>query len=303
MKKLNLLAVAAACVLAACSSSGKEEIPPVTPTPDKPTEKIPISLSLGVSRITDNSFDKGDETGLYVVNATNGQSGTLLSTGNHVNNMRFTYSADGKWNPDTPIYWADNRTHADFYVYHPYTSSVSSVTGLPFSVKADQSAEVDYKKADFVYGKTANVAPTESAVSISTSHLMSCMQISVKPGNGFTTEMLAAADIQVAVNGVKTSASIDLTNGSVTATGTAQTCTPYLNDGTYRLLVVPQTVDETQLITVTIDGKAYSLTKGFTFEKGKTHPFNVTVTKSNSGINVGINPWEVDGEDHGGIAE
>lgn len=303
MKKLNLLATLAACVLVACSSSGKEDIPPVTPTPDQPTEKIPISLSLGVSRITDNSFDKGDEIGLYVVNATNGQPGTLLNTGNHVTNMRFTYSADNQWNPDTPIYWADNQTHADFYVYHPYTPSVSSVSSMPFCVKANQSAEADYKKSDFVYGQATNVAPTVSAVSISASHLMSGMQIAVKPGNGFTAETLAAADIRVSVNGLKTSANIDLASGAVTATGTEQTCTPHLSEGTYRLLVVPQTVNETQLITVTIDGKSYSLTKGFTFEQGKTHAFNVSVSKSSSGISVGVNPWEVDGEDHGGIAE
>ena len=64
--------------------------------------------------------------------------------------MGFTYS--GTWNPDTPIYLTDNSTHADFYVYHPYVSSVADVTKLAFTAMDNQSAESDYKKSDFVYG-------------------------------------------------------------------------------------------------------------------------------------------------------
>ena len=293
--------MAAAYFLAACSSSGSEDNSPVNP--ETPATKLPIKLNTRLSRVSDASFDSGDHIGLYVVNYANGTTGTLKNTGNHVNNMRFTYTASSVWEADTPVYWADNETHADFYAYHPYTGSISHVNQLSFSVKTSQAAEADYKGSDFVYGKTANVAPTENAVNIMASHLMSNMLITVKPGNGFTSEALAAADIQVAVNGVKTAATIDLATGAVTASGGAKTCTPWLSDGTYKLLVVPQTVASTQLITVTIDGKPYNLTKEFTFEQGKVYSFPVVVTRTNSGINVGVNPWEADGEDHGGLAE
>lgn len=294
--------MAAAVFLAACSSSGGEEPTPVAP--ETPAVKVPIKLATRLSRITDNAFDATDRLGVYVVNQTNGVPGTLKTTGNHVDNLCFTYSTAGTWNPDVPVYWVDNQTHADFYVYHPYTAGITNVNQLDFSVKVDQSAEADYKKADFVYGKTANVAPTADAVQVMTSHQMSSMVITVKPGNGFTTESLAAASIQVAVNGLKTHATINLADGILTAAGSnAQACTPWHTGDMYKLLVVPQTVESTALITVTIDGKPYSLTKGFTFEKGKVYNFPVTVTKTNSGINVGVNPWENDGEDHGGIAE
>lgn len=301
MKKQNLLVLLAACMLAACSSGSSEEETPVSP--ESPTGKMPIKLATRLSRITENSFDSGDEIGVYVVNRTNGVAGTLKSSGNHVDNMRFTYSVGGTWNPDTPIYWTDNETHADFYVYHPYSSGIARVDQLTFTARTDQSAEADYKKTDFVYGKTENVAPTTEAVNVMTSHLMSSMLITVEPGNGFTTESLAAATVKVTVNGLKTIASIDLGTGSVTAVGEAHTCTPWLSAGTYKLLVVPQVVESTRLITVNIDGKDYHLTKGFTFEKGKVYNFPVTVTKTSSGINVGVNPWEKDNEDHGGVAE
>ena len=300
MKKQNLFgSLLAACLMVSCSSGSSDEIIPSAP--EKPAEKLPITLTTQLSRITDNSFDSGDKIGVYVVNYSGGTASTLKNSGNHVNNMCFTYS--GTWNPDTPIYWADNSTHADFYVYHPYVSSVADVTKLAFTAMDNQSAESDYKKSDFVYGKTANVAPTAEAVKVMTSHMMSNMHITVKPGNGFTAESLKAADVKVAVNGLKTNATINLSTGIISATGDAKTCTPWLSGETYKLLVVPQTVESTQLITVTINGKPYNLTKAFTFEKGKVYNCPVVVTKTNNGINVGINPWETDGEDHGGIAE
>jgi len=82
-----------------------------------------------------------------------------------------------------------------------------------------------------------------------------------------------------------------------------QSIKPWLTGGVYKALIVPQTVDETNLITVSVDGRDYNLKKGFTFESGKSHKFTVTVSKTSSGINVNISQWESDDIDHGGVAE
>ena len=251
--KTFFTAAFAVCALCACSS-GADGNDHETPEKPVPTGKLPITISTSVSgveesRVTDYAFEAGDEAGLYVVNRrADGSAAQLLAQGNHVDNMHFTYN--GTWTPDSPIYWLDNETHADFYLYYPYKASVADVEALPFSVAADQSTEAAYKSGDVVIGSALNVVPTESAVSIEAKHVMSQMLVTLEPGNGFTEESLAAADVQVKINGVKTAATANLSTATVTATGSAATVTPLHVENAYKALVVPQSVAESNLITV-----------------------------------------------------
>lgn len=305
MKKTTLTMLLAGALMASCSSGGGDDAPstPETPvTPETPTKRpINISTSIAATRATDYGFESGDKIGLYVVNHAADGTATLLNTGNYVDNMRFVYN--GSWTPDTPIYWKDNATRADFYLYYPYSAAVSNVKAIPFTAKADQSTEAAYKASDLMAGSTQRVAPTDEAVSIEASHLLSQAVITVGAGNGFTAASLAASSIGVKINGVKTACTFDLTDRSTTATGTATDVTPYCTSNTWKALIVPQTTTGGELITVTVDGREFKLRKAFTFEGGKRHAFTVVVSKTSNGINVNINPWEDDGTDNGGTAE
>ena len=287
--------------ITSCSSEVNETGEnPVTP-PTKREIKISTNVS-GITRATDTGFDTNDKCGLYVVNrGIDNSSSALKATGNHVDNMRFTYS--GTWTPDTPIYWMDNTTHADFYLYFPYQSGISDVNAMSFSVKTDQSSESAYKASELLIGSVKDMAPTESAVIINAKHVLSQMIVNVAAGNGFTTESLAAANIGVTINGTKVSATVDIASSAVSATGDAQSIKPWNTNGTWKALVIPQSVEETNLITVNVDGKDYNLKKAFTFVSGKSHKFTVTVSKTSNGINVNIDGWETDDTDNGGVAE
>lgn len=290
--------IAGAALLTAGCSGGSDE---PAPTPSEPKKiEIKISPSVTESRATDYGFEKGDRVGLYVVNRTGGVSGTLLDAGNYVDNMRFTY--DGTWVPDDLLYWKDNETHADFYLYYPY-STVNSVKAHPVVLQADQSSEAAYKASDFMVGKKIDVAPTAAATVINVSHVMSRVMIYLEAGNGFTKESLAASNVSVRINGIKCNSTVDLTTGAVTATGSAAAVTPFFTDNTYKALIVPQTVGEGNLITVTVDGREFNLKKGFTFTGSKSHKFTITLSKTSNGVNVNINPWTDDGTDNGGTAE
>lgn len=298
-------AVLAAMLLCACSSGEGNEL---TEEPDTPSvKKLPILISTvwsGIedTRATDYSFESGDEAGLYVVNHnSDGTASDLKNTGNHVDNMKFTY--DGTWTPASQIYWLDDKTPADFYFYYPYTATVSNVSAMPFSVKADQGTLDAYKAGDMLVGSTKNVAPTASAVKISVKHVMSQILVKLVPGNGFTESTLAAAKVGVKVNGVKTQSTVNLATGAVTATGTATSVTPMKDGDSYKALIVPQSVAEGNLITVNVDGRDFNLKKAFEFVGGTRHKFTVTLSKTSSGINVDIGQWENDDIDHGGTAE
>lgn len=306
--KLLFSALMLAGVMSACSGGGSGDDPEPTPTPVPPSaDKVLIKINSSVtsltdSRATDDAFEQGDKAGLFVVNRNaDGSAASLAASGNHVNNQMFSY--DGSWTSSSPIYWKDETTHADFYLYYPYTSTVTSTTAMPFSVNANQSAEADYKASDLLVGSAHDVAPTESAVGINVSHVMSQMVITLAPGDGFTDETLSAANVRVAINGVKTSATVNLADGSVTATGDASTVTPLNTDGKYKAIIVPQSVEETNLVTVKMGRKSYNLQKAFTFESGKRHSFTVTVSKTSNGLNVKITGWDDDDTDNGGTAE
>lgn len=309
MKKTRKIPILLLATLTLCACSSGEEEQPVPPEPPTTsTNPIPIRIntvmeSINDTRATDYAFEAGDRIGIYVVNRkAGGTANTLLSQGNWVDNMRFTY--DGTWTSDAPVYWQDENTHADFYLYYPHTAYIGDVAAMPVSVSADQSTEAAYKAGDLLVGSTQDVAPTETAVSITARHAMSLMSIAVVPGNGFTQESLAAADVSVRINGVKTHATVNLATATVTATGEATTVTPLQEeDGNYKALIVPQSVAQGNLVTVTVDGRDFNLQKAFTFEGGKRHRFTVVLNKTSNGINVTIDQWEDDGIDHGGTAE
>ena len=289
MKKLFTLMAAVAAMV---SCSDNVENVPTTPE----TDRLPINISTTLTRATDSAFEAGDKVGIFVVNEPN----ALATSGNHVDNMGFTYTTT--WTPDTPIYWLDQTTKADFYCYYPYAEAANTAAHA-FATKADQSSLANYKASEFLWGKTTGVAPTEEAVNITTNHTFSNALVILKPGDGFTKESLAAATKSVKICGVKTNATINLATGVATATGNATEVTPYLENGQYRALIVPQTTADGALIVVTVDGVDYTLSRSMTFKANKQHKFTVTLNKVSNGVNVGIGSWETDEEDYGGSAE
>ncbi len=309
MQKIKKMTIAACALLAMCacsSENGNNPTPDPNPNTNPTTEKIPINISTSVtSRATDNAFEANDNIGIFVVNHNaDGTAATLQPTGNHVDNMKYTYN--GTWTPATQTYWKDNTTHADFYMYYPYTSSVTSVDAMPFSVNADQSNIADYKAADLMIGKTTDVTPTANAVKLDAKHVMSQMVITLVAGNGFTEASLAASQVSVKINRLKTQATANLATGAVTAKGNDADITPLKENGTYKAIIVPQTVGDGNIITVNVDGRDFNLAKSsnFTaFNSGQKYKFTVTLSKTSNGVNVNITKWEDDGIDHGGTAE
>lgn len=289
MKKIFFLAAAFAAMV---SCSENLENTPVTPA----TDKLPINITTTLTRATDSAFEAGDKVGIYVVNEPN----TLAASGNHVDNMGFTYST--KWTPDTEIYWLDKSTKADFYCYYPYAEAAST-TAHSFATKVDQSSLANYKASEFLWGKTTGVAPTEEAVNITTNHTFSNIVVVLKAGEGWGANAWSSATKSVKVCNVKTEATIDLSTGVATATGATTSVTPYDEGSQYRALIVPQTTVEGALIQAVVDGTTYTLTRAMTFKANKQHKFTVTINKLNNGVNVGIGSWEVDEEDYGGAAE
>ena len=268
--------------------------------------KLPIKIHLEQSRANDTSFERGDEVGLYVVNYDGANAGTLATSGNHVDNLRYTLLSD--WTPDTDVYWLDESTKADFYAYYPY-GYPSDVYAHHFEVMTDQSTEENYWASDFMWNSTHNVSPSINAIALTMEHIFSNALIYVEAGENFTAEQLAAANVEVSLCNVKTAATIDLTTGVATATGSATNIAPWYTGTYYRAMVVPQTVSgDVTLVTVTINGTKYTHATDITFKAGTQHRITITVsayedsdTPSNGlSVNFSIKEWNLDSEDYGG---
>lgn len=185
--------------LLACSTGAENGVDdePTPPQPEKPTVRIPIGISTYITRVTETAYESGDRIGLYVVNRNDdGSHNELKPSGNYVDNMRYTYSYN-TWTPDETVYWKDDKTCADFYLYYPYQAGHVNENPMVFKVEADQSDVNSYKKSDVIVGSTLNVAPSQTTVHIASKHVMSRVVIALKPGEGFTDASLAASDVKV----------------------------------------------------------------------------------------------------------
>lgn len=251
----------------------------------------------------DTAFEDGDRAGLYVVNRINGKMESLLPSGNHIDNMRFTYH--GTWTPSQPIYWMDEQTKADFYLYYPYSSEMDDPRYWTVNVPTDQSTEAAMLQADVLVGRAFNVAPASQAVELKARHMMSRLTITLQASQGMTEEKLREADLKVLVNGLITEATVNIATASATASGTErhdiQAC--QTDALTFTVTAVPQTVTEGAFITIVVNGDRYTLRRAVTLKQGTWHHATVKVGAANGNIGVTIGGWTIDNTDYGGTAQ
>lgn len=251
----------------------------------------------------DTAFEDGDRAGLYVVNRINGKMESLLPSGNHIDNMRFTYH--GTWTPSQPIYWMDEQTKADFYLYYPYSSEMDDPRYWTVNVPTDQSSEAAMQQADVLVGRAFNVAPASQAVELKARHMMSRLTITLQASQGMTEEKLREADLKVLVNGLITEATVNIATAIATASGTErhdiQAC--QTDALTFTVTAVPQTVTEGAFITIVVNGDRYTLRRAVTLKQGTWHHATVKVGAANGNIGVTIGGWTIDNTDYGGTAQ
>lgn len=267
------------------------------------------------TRAGDSGFADKDEIGVYVVDYSGDNPGTLKNNGNRADNVRFTFDeAAYKWTPDSEIYWKDKTTHVDVYGYYPL-SSIENVNSYYFEVQKDQSTEpangnlAGYEASDFLWGKAANAAPTDKVIRLSFAHRLSGVRVSLVEGTGFASGEWASANKSVLILGTKRGCSIDLATGEATATGEAGAAgiIPYAKGGDFRAIVVPQEVAAGEaLISVTVGGVSYkhSRSEATVFAPSKQHNFTITVNKKAAGAyefkmsDESITAWENDAVSH-----
>lgn len=293
MKCIRFFIYTSLLIGASCSSDDSETLN----VPDDGRTKV--NLTTRAENVTNGQML---QAGLYMVNYVDGQPDELLGTNNYVNNQLLIWEND-TWTTDTPIYWNDMETRADFYAYAPYQTTVDNARQMTFSVKTDQRDDGNFALSDLLWGTVQGQSPTSNGFNLTLTHMLSQLTVNVIADVGFSENELKASDVSVTIGGTRTSATIDLQTGVVNVlNGSAEDVKCHSNDDlSYTAILIPQQVPFSNLIQVDWQGNRYTLQNAFRLEAQRQYTLTVKLKKTQSGFDIGIEGWDILPEDFGGI--
>ena len=270
-------------LLSACSSD--DELMPTD------GDRTPVSFTAHVSRLktTDggDQWAAGDQLGIFMK-----QAGEDLSSAIE-NNRKYQTDAEGNFtlaDGGQIIYWPQDETTVDFVAYYPYQASFST----PYIYEVDVSDQSDPAKIDLLYSNDAtNKSKSKEAVALSFDHMLSKLSFSVKAGAGVTS----LEDLSIEIQGVASEATLDLSDGTITATNSNQKFAPCEVTATkqYEAILIPQQAATGSKIAFKIGSETFNWDiGGIDFEQGKQHNYTVTVNHNNEVIAKaeGITDWK-----------
>lgn len=197
------------------------------------------------------------------------------------------------------MYYGSND-RVNLYAYYPYNAAAMLAAVLPFSVKADQSSDADYRSSDLMWGVPAAnpVKRTTDVVNLGFAHKFSKVIVKLTVGAG--SPDLKGATVNIL--NTQPSTTLDIKTGIISAaSGTAVPVkmATFANNATTfdcSAVVVPQTFTATtRLIEVLLadGGKLYyeAPAGGITFESGKSYIYNVTVNLTGLIVTSKITDW------------
>lgn len=274
-------------LVASCSGAG-DNFPD-----DGGRQKVNISFSAENGTISDEIY-----AGLYMVNYIDGEYNELFSSGNYVNNIMMVYRNNG-WQSEDAIYWYDETTAADFYVYAPYDADVPDACALSFDIATDQTSLDRMAESDFLWGASKKQTPSSGNFELKMQHHFSSMTVVVTADSTF--QDFSSENVSVVIGGTRTSAAINLQTGIVTPTGDVQDVVCYNNgDLSYTAILVPQQIPFSDFIKIDWNGNPYILQSAFKLDSHKEYRLVIRLKKTAGGLDVGIDGWDIIDEDFGG---
>ena len=322
MKSTRLLAICMAAVSVSCT------VEPIFDPIESQDGRIPLNIDGSINQVATKATAAGfvdkDAVGLFAVNYTenNTVAGALEAEGNQADNVKYVFDEPNyKWVPARPVYYKDINTNVDLYLYYPYQGSITDVNHANFEVQKDQSSAATstalsgYEASDWMWGKATNITPTESKVSIPLSHKLSAIQVTLNEGTGWESGEFEAQEKGVIVTNTTRKATLNYATGEVAPVGNPQLDGIVMcpqTDGTFRAIVIPQTVDAgTSLFSITVNGISYSFTQNnpVTYQQGKQLNVSINIKKKTPAgdfelelADAQIVPWTEDLNTHGGEA-
>ena len=262
MKTRNIFWLSAALLMAACT---KEENSPMNPS------SMAIQFDAGImatSRVNNGVWEANDKIGvsMRINNA----------TATTENIPYVTASTNGSFTAEsTALQFPEAESPVTFYAYYPYSADKLSGDNLTFTVDG---------KTDVLYATPKEVAAdaqTSNKVELSFNHALSQVKLET---TGFPE------DIEVTISEASNEATMNITTGVVTASGSTPTTVPFVatTTNTYLAIALPcEGESKTLVIKSMSEAKQWTYTFDATFKTGYQYAYKATVTPN--GINFSTN--------------
>jgi len=311
---------AAALVLAACNSEETDTwAGEIRLSSGVETQQVTRSIATGLQG---NQIADGVHVGFFINENVEKDATTI-----YTQNLDYTANGSGGFS-GTAVYFPQSGNGVNIYAYAPWKddSSLALSGTYAFSIQTDQSTDANYLASDLLWGQpmklkaestteyeSANpVARTKNNVNVSFKHLLSKIQVTLKPdaASGLTTADFKGAKLEIL--SVLPGVTLTLVDGSISdASGTTTTViaaayskTETPSALTAAAIVAPQTFTKgTQFMKVTLatGGELfYTLPNGDTdkdlkLASGKIYKYEITVKLTQLTVTSTIEDWAVIG--------
>lgn len=274
MRQTIGLMAACAALLASCTNEVGEGLGVDTPI------RVTASVEGALTTRTDNSTESLSTFGLSIKDGTG-------YTGNYAGENILAEKDNGTWTlSKTVLYQGSGQS---YYAYAPYKEGHTGES-LTFTVDADQAAN-DLQGSDLLH---ASGSVTSANLDITLAHKLSKLTVTVtKKGEENPIEVG-----DVTLRGTVPTATLDLTNGDVAASGTETSEIKMWHNttgGTYECILVPQTVKYSVVIDAKVNNSpksyVYTPANAYEFKSNNSYTLTLTVRKADEptaieGINV-----------------
>ena len=261
------------------------------------------------TRVVNNSFEEGDEVGLFALAGT-----ATMQEERYADNLHFVRSSTGEFVSDESVYYPDDGITLNLISYYPYQKSGVAMgeSSMQVTVATTQDKPDDYSHSDFLVASKKEVLASKDAVALTYTHQFFRMKIVLVPGEGENIEEILSVKPTLSVSGFYTKAIYDFQKKTFSAYSEEKDITPAgeweIKDGRLvgkELILIPQeTTVGYQYITLEAAGKLYTSLLPLTFqlESGKQRELEITFVSAEdilmSEMNGEIGDWKGTEVDH-----
>lgn len=261
MRKTILFGLTAAMLVVACSEEDdlRQGIA---------GEGITFTSSV-MSRATDTSFEAGDAIGVSMYT----ESGFV----GNATNVQYTTADGSGFTSTNPMTWgaAGSAETVDFKGVYPYKADAVADGIYSFTLATGEGASLSDN--DVMYSSMTDVTVGAKNVDLTFTHKLVKVVMQVYDQN---RKLLSGATVKI--NNQQTSGTLNLADGTVTSTGTADATLNFASNsevsGEYQTIVMPSAATQGRVITITYNNVDYPCPVDmYAFDSGSKMIFSVTL--------------------------
>lgn len=261
MRKTILFGLTAAMLVVACSEEDdlRQGIA---------GEGITFTSSV-MSRATDTSFEAGDAIGVSMYT----ESGFV----GNATNVQYTTADGSGFTSTNPMTWgaAGSAETVDFKGVYPYKADAVADGIYSFTLATGEGASLSDN--DVMYSSMTDVTVGAKNVDLTFTHKLVKVVMQVYDQN---RKLLRGATVKI--NNQQTSGTLNLADGTVEGTGTADATLDFASnpdvEGEYQTIVMPSTATQGRVITITYNDVDYPCPVDmYAFESGTKIIFSATL--------------------------